>query len=392
MNSDQYAQFQMIDGEFEFDEYAYLYRNADVRNSVLEGQFVSGRQHFEIYGKSEKRPTCAAMEPGPRVFIAGAYGTRNVGDEAIFDGARCLYRNAIQLYINAPRELPAVEMYSMLRGVNKFRSIDTLIIGGGGLLYDARSIGVLADLAARAREAGAAVRIERIGCEAARPEYHSVIADLLHRADSVSVRSTISQQILRDICGLDATLEEDFALELKSKLPGRRARKGEVLRIGVVTGGDHMEDIGPLVQLIRDFSSDRSSLPVRFIHIPHSASFIGFRNNDEIVGAKISAEIGVFLEGRRHGFTRIPYKEEPIDVLKEYAGLDALITRRFHGLVFAHMMNIPVLGLPGDGLKNRSFILDHPRSNLVEIEQLSKIRDGFAELIDKTKRRMPSDA
>lgn len=367
--------------DFEFDEYAYLYNNSDVLESVRNGSFVSGRQHFNMFGQKEKRQFHAVNFEGPRVFVVGAYGTRNVGDEAIFDGARHQYPNAIQLYINAPRNLPAVEVYSMLRGSNKFRAEDTLVIGGGGLLYDAGAIRILVNLAQRAREAGAAVRVERIGCEAARPDYYAVIRELFRLADSVSVRSSISQQIVRDICGMEVERQEDFALELVGGVPALSVRPGSVLRIGLVTGGDHMEEIAPLIELVKKFSSDRAATPVRFVHIPHSASHISLRNNDEVVGVKIAAGISGFLDGRQMAFTRVPFTDDPMEVLKTYASLNGLITRRFHGLVFAHMMKLPVLGLPGDGAKNTSFIEDHPRKILTAINDMKQVRDGFTELM-----------
>lgn len=367
--------------EFEFDEYAYLYNNSTVLAAVGNGDFVSGRRHFEMFGHKENRQIHAIQSQEPRVFVVGAYGTRNVGDEAIFDGVRRLYPNAVQLYINAPRNLPAVEVYSMLRGGNKFRSEDTLIIGGGGLLYDAESIRIFINLALRAREAGAVVRIERIGCEAAQPDYHDVIIELLRLADSISVRSSTSQQIVRDICGSEVEWEDDFALELAADLPQSPPRHGSIPRIGVVTGGDHMEEIGPLIDLVLEHTSDRAAAPVRFVHIPHSVSHVAFRNNDEVVGAKIASEINGFLDGRQHAFIRTPFSDEPQEVLKTYAGLDGLISRRFHGLVFAHMMDLPVLGLPGDGAKNTSFIKDHPRRNVAAISDMKQVRDGFAELM-----------
>lgn len=367
--------------EFEFDEYAYLYNNSAVLEAVRNGDFSSGRQHFEMFGHEENRQIHAIQSQEPRVFVVGAYGTRNVGDEAIFDGARRRYPNAIQLYINAPRNLPAVEVYSMLRGGNKFRPEDTLVIGGGGLLYDAEAIRIFINLALRAREAGSAVRIERIGCEAAQPDYHDVIIELFRLAESISVRSSTSQQIVRDICGLEVEWQDDFALELAADLPQSPPCHGNIPRIGLVTGGDHMEEIGPLIELVLEHTSDRAAAPVRFVHIPHSVSHVALRNNDEVVGAQIAAGINGFLDGRQHAFIRTPFSDEPQEVLKTYAGLDGLISRRFHGLVFAHMMNLPVLGLPGDGAKNTSFITDHSRKSMVSISDMKQVQDGFAELM-----------
>lgn len=80
-------------------------------------------------------------------------------------------------------------------------------------------------------------------------------------------------------------------------------------------------------------------------------------------------------------FTRVPFTDDPMEVLKTYASLNGLITRRFHGLVFAHMMKLPVLGLPGDGAKNTSFIEDHPRKILTAINDMKQVRDGFTELM-----------
>ena len=372
--------------EFEFDEYAYLNKNSTVLAAVRRGDFVSGRQHFEMFGHRENRQIHAVQSLGPRVFVVGAYGTRNVGDEAIFDGARRRYPNAIQLYINAPRSLPAVEVYSMLRGGNKFRPEDTLVIGGGGLLYDAEAIRIFINLALRAREAGSAVRIERIGCEAAQPDYHDVIIELFRLADSISVRSSTSQQIVRDICGSEVEWQDDFALELAGDLPQSPPRRGHIPRIGLVTGGDHMEEIGSLIELVLENTSDRAAAPVRFVHIPHSVSHVALRNNDEVVGAKIAAGINGFLDGRQNAFIRTPFSDDPQEVLRTYAGLDGLISRRFHGLVFAHMMDLPVLGLPGDGAKNTSFIKDHPRKNVAAISDMKQVRDGFAELMSFVRR------
>ncbi|MGB8852706.1 MAG: methyltransferase domain-containing protein [Pirellulales bacterium] len=39
-----------------FDEAAYLLANPDVANAVRAGQLVSGRQHFDLYGRSESPP------------------------------------------------------------------------------------------------------------------------------------------------------------------------------------------------------------------------------------------------------------------------------------------------------------------------------------------------
>lgn len=372
--------------DFEFDEHFYVRKYPDVLKAVQDGKFASGRVHYEKFGAAEGRDCNAIASELPRVFIAGAYGTRNVGDEAIFDGARVIYPNAIQLYINAPRNLPAVEVYSMLRGPNKFRSQDTLIIGGGGLLYDRGAVRVLVDLCRKARAAGATVRIERIGCEAARPEFYTEVRELFALADAVSVRSTISQQMAHDITGREVQRAEDFATELAPRLPQAKRRSSEIPLIGVVTGGDHQEDITPLIDLIKRFSSDRATAPVRFVHIPHSASHIGIRNNDEIVGMNIAVQVDLFLEGRMHGFQRLPYSDEPLDVLQTYARLDGLISRRFHGLVFAHMMRLPTLALPGDGQKNTSFIEDHRRENLIAVDDLRQIDKGFAALMQSVPR------
>lgn len=368
--------------DFEFDEHFYVRKHPDVLKAVQDGKFASGRVHYEKFGADEGRACNAIAGDAPRVFIAGAYGTRNVGDEAIFDGARLIYPNAIQLYINAPRNLPAVEVYSMLREPNKFRPQDTLIIGGGGLLYDGGAVRILADLCRKARAAGAAVRIERIGCEAARPEFYNEVRELFALADSISVRSTISQQIAYDITGREVQRAEDFATELASQLPSAKRRKSEIPLIGVVTGGDHQENIAPLIEVMKRFSSDRSATPVRFVHIPHSASHIGIRNNDEVVGMNIAAQLDLFLEGRAHGFKCLRYSDEPLEVLQTYAQLDGLISRRFHGLVFAHMMQLPTLALPGDGKKNTSFIDDHPRDKLFAIDEFRDADKGFAHLMN----------
>ena len=45
---------------FVFDENAYLAANEDVRDAIANGDFESGRQHFDCYGESQRRAKTVA--------------------------------------------------------------------------------------------------------------------------------------------------------------------------------------------------------------------------------------------------------------------------------------------------------------------------------------------
>lgn len=56
--------------DLSFNESDYLAANPDVMDAVKEGQFQSGYEHFEMYGKSEGRALKRSSSREDKVFIS----------------------------------------------------------------------------------------------------------------------------------------------------------------------------------------------------------------------------------------------------------------------------------------------------------------------------------
>jgi len=320
------------------------------------------------------------------VFAHGAYGTNNVGDEAIFDGLRIHEPQAIQLYINRGRVRECREVYSMLRGPNQFRPEDRLIIGGGGLLYDRPAIEIMLNLAGRVLEVGGVVDLLGIGAENARPEYHDVIISLVNLARTVTVRSTISQEIIRRITGREVERQDDFAFSLKAPPRPPRDPKMFLPTIGVVTTGDPREDLTAIARIIQRYAG--SSAPggrAHFVHIPHSRAYVSPRNNDVVVGHMLWSSIQISVDNRDLFFHMEPFTADPKKVLATYAELDGVVTGRFHGMIFGTLADVPILQTRAHTLKNQSFLEDYKSDKLFAAASDEELPDRFDQFIQRVR-------
>ena len=368
------------------DENWYLHAYPSIRKAIETGRFRSGEHHFRRHGRDEGRSGSPPLSPGPRVFAHGAYGTNNVGDEAIFEGLKRRFPECIQIYINQPRVPGSVMVYHMLAGPNRFRADDHLIIGGGGLLYDRPALQVMVDLAARMRAAGGQVDVLGIGCESAKPAYYDLIKQLVGHARDVTVRTTTSQQILQDIAGVSCRRQDDFALNLPAPALGPVGDDRLAPRIGVVTTGDPREDISVLAGIVhRHTGPDAPNGRVHFVHIPHSRA--SRHNNDVTVGHTLWSSIEIYKRNRDLFFHLEPFSPDPATVLRTYATLDGVITARFHGMVFAHLTGLPVLSMRAHTLKNQSFIKDYPRDGFFTSSSANELPAAFHAFITHVRAR-----
>jgi polysaccharide pyruvyl transferase WcaK-like protein len=376
----------------DFDENWYVTHYPDVGRAVAAGKFASPLSHYTTHGQQEGRSPTAPADSQPRTFALGAYGTNNVGDEAIFDGVLTRYPRCIQLYLNFPRHAEGQDVYHLLSGPNPFRSEDHLIIGGGGLLYHRDAIQTLVDVARRVRAVGGRVDILRIGCEAAHRDYYDVIRELVGLADTVTVRTTISQEVLESIVGNRSTVEPDFAFLLQGTV-GQSTTPSTTTTplIGLVTSGDPREERQELVRILREQTGP--SAPggrVRFVHIPHSKAYLSPLNNDCLVGESLWSSIDIFSHSRTLFFSTGQFTNDPTTVLKTYQSLDGVMSARFHGLIFAKLFKIPTLLTSGSTLKNQSFARDFGDKNLFVSKSNSDLRETYEAFIQHVRRRKAS--
>ncbi|MGY4509109.1 polysaccharide pyruvyl transferase family protein [Bradyrhizobium sp. USDA 3650] len=326
-----------------------------------------------------------------RVFAIGAYGTNNVGDEAIFDGLSVIFPGCVPIHIGKSDRPNAVFFEDVLKNPEFFQRGDLLIVGGGGLLYDKRAIRLFIELARAVDRAGGKLRILGLGCEAADEAYYEDIRELVGLTDTVEVRSSISQEILKRITGREAVFREDFAFFLRSKINQAEGSCDDVPHIGIVTSGDYLEDISELCRVIKTFTATPK---VKFHHIPHSRAFFDPRNNDLTVGQRVWSSIDVYFGNREQLFFTESFSSDPTKVLNRYRKLDGVVSRRYHGLVFSKIVGIPHMGMNGESLKNGSFFADHS-SNLSRISRTSadlfRTFAEFFELVRDVKQRTTVD-
>jgi exopolysaccharide biosynthesis predicted pyruvyltransferase EpsI len=80
-------------------------------------------------------------------------------------------------------------------------------------------------------------------------------------------------------------------------------------------------------------------------------------------------------------FDLLPFNVDPQETLKTYADLDAVMSERFHGIIFGHITNIPTLALGAGNLKNRSLVEDYPRADLFISKTEADIEGQFEKLL-----------
>jgi polysaccharide pyruvyl transferase WcaK-like protein len=183
--------------------------------------------------------------------------------------------------------------------------------------------------------------------------------------------------------------EEDFAFSLRDRMATARGRKRDrssIPTIGVVTGGDVLVDRSDLVRLISFWTSNNREQRVRFVHIPQSFSYVSYRNNDTIVGLKIEAEIKSFLQERSLLFKTLPYENNIDKLFDTYLHLDGVISERLHGLIFAHMANLPLMAITGGHPKFQSFCEDYKNDQIFQVDNNNFIDQSFREMLTMVMR------
>lgn len=362
-------------GRLRFDEKWYLETYPDIRRALNNGTIKSPVAHYLKFGTLEGRLPHAPDTSVRRVFSYGSYGSNNVGDEAILEGVRKLYPNCLQFYMNRMRNGHGFFPSEAVRNKGFFRSGDHLVIGGGGLLYNRPTVELMANLAESVTRNGGTVDIGRMGCEAANPSYYDEIRRLFSFAEKITVRSTNSQRIMETITGELYPVEYDFAFNLRGEVPETSEKYPEVT-IGLVTASLDQKSLDQISELVSYITKYRSGKKVNIIHFPQSRSYFNEGNNDVIMGERIWIAASMQNARDPSTFRTVPYIEEPVETLRQYKKLDGLISSRYHGLVFAHMCNIPTLAVGKSQPKVGGFVTDHPSHRMIGTDY-HDIRENF---------------
>lgn len=297
----------------------------------------------------------------PRVGISGSYGGINLGDEAILhvmlrelrravpveltvftrDAADTLRRHGVDVAVES-RSLSRAEAAGVVGG------LDLLILGGGGLLYDADAEYYLREVTL-ARECGVPVMIYAISAgPLVRAPARKLVRDALDGATVVTVRDRRARQLLEEIgVRREILVTADPALLLEPE----PLTLDEILRA---------EAIDPQARLI-GFSVREPGPAAPDLDIEHYHSLVA--NTADFLVERLDAEIVFFPLERRsvdvqhsHAVVSRMHHAQRATVLKrEYTPGQVLtllehfqfcVGMRLHFLIFSALAGVPFVGLP----------------------------------------------
>ncbi|HEY8250754.1 MAG TPA: polysaccharide pyruvyl transferase family protein [Burkholderiales bacterium] len=300
-----------------------------------------------------------------RVGITGSYGGLNLGDEAILQSIIAQLRKDLpKLEITVfsrdaddtkrrhqvERAVP-VRKLSRAEIMPEVERLDLLILGGGGILYDADARTYLREVQL-AREKRVPVFVYAIG---AGPLTHAAaqaaVRENLADVEMVTVREKSAHRVLEE-SGMhrdDVVVTADPALLLKPEplprgilrhegLEGRRRLIGMSVREPGVAAPDLDEKVyHALLANAADFMVDRWNANVVFV--PMERSVLDTQHSHAVIAKMLRAQRATVLKGEYTAG----------QVLSWMGKFDFALGMRLHFLIFAAIQGTPFVALPYAG-------------------------------------------
>jgi polysaccharide pyruvyl transferase CsaB len=299
-----------------------------------------------------------------RVGITGSYGGLNLGDEAILQSIITQLRKdvpKVEITVfsrdaedtkrrhGVERSVP-VRKLSRAEVLPEVERLDLLILGGGGILYDADARTYLREVSL-AREKRIPVMVYAVG---AGPLNHAAaqaaVRDNLADAVVVTVREKSAHRVLEE-AGLhrDVVVTADPALLLKPEplprgvlkhegLEGRRRLIGMSVREPGVAAPDLDGKVyHTLLANAADFMVDRWNADVVFV--PMERSVLDTQHSHAVIAEMLRAQRATVLKGEYTAG----------QVLSWMAKFDFALGMRLHFLIFAAIQGTPFVALPYAG-------------------------------------------
>jgi len=319
-----------------------------------------------------------------RVLVLGAYGTANLGDEAILESLlNTLARSPepTRVTVLSTDERATTEQYGvpavfggwrrhLLRKIRLFRESDLLICGGGGLLHDTFPNRLVRGAAPRysflmllARLLGCRVAVYAQGIGPLRTRYGRWISSLaLRSAHLVTVRDAGSAEVVRDITRsrVRAHVGADPAVLLD---PIPKDDVAPLVELAGFIGRGEKDDSRPLVAVCpRPWFHRRDIWPDGE---PLSANYV--ENLRQIVsGLCRDVDCRVFLvpfdyhedlplcrdieqrAGRTRNLRVVDTPLRPREMMGLLSAVDLLVGTRLHSLIFAARVGVAPLAIVYD--------------------------------------------
>lgn len=298
-----------------------------------------------------------------RVGIVGSYGGLNHGDEAILHSIITQLRAEIPVDITVfsrnpedTRQRHKVEKAVAVRDMTKdevlpeIEGLDLLIVGGGGILFDAEAHIFLRE-AVLAQNLGVPVLVYAVSAGPLKSERaRTLVKDTLTRAAIVSVRERTAQKLLEEIgVSREIHLTADPALLLEPEpLP-----EDALTKEGIVEGkryvGLSVREPGPaapdmdkdhyhsLLANTADFIVERYDAEVVFV--PMETRNLDVQHSHAIIAQMAHAQRATVLKG--------DYRSAQVLTLMKH--FEFAVGMRLHFLIFAAIQNVPFVALPYAG-------------------------------------------
>jgi polysaccharide pyruvyl transferase WcaK-like protein len=284
------------------------------------------------------------------ILVLGAYGYRNVGDEAILAGLLDAIgrERRVSVISRAPAESEAmhgVRSVALRRALPELARHRSLLIGGGGLFgSDLGRIGRLVPYyGLLASYSGRAVALHGVGVDAELPPVaRRLIRRLAERCVELSVRDEASAPRL----GIDPA-RVVVAPDLSSRVrPASTAQAHATLRAAGLNPGRPIVGLcltavnGSLVDpLLQAVSEAMDRLPdVQFCFVPMSQHPFVASHNDLILARTM-----------RTIQPRLAILEAPLApamALSLFGSFAAVVGMRYHSLLFAARTRVPIVAVP----------------------------------------------
>lgn len=340
-----------------------------------------------------------------RVGISGSYGGMNLGDEAILACLLSELRRALPVEITVfsldpddtlqrhgvERAVPVRDL-SRTEVMPEIARLDLLLLGGGGILYDADARTYLREVTL-AHEAGVPVMLYAIGAGPLKePAVQAEVRRVLQHVAIVSVRDRHSFRVLEE-AGVrrKMAITADPALLLKPEplppealaregLDSRRRLVGMSVREAGVAAPDLDERLyNSLLANAADYLIDRLDADVVFVPMEHKV--LDQQQSHSVISQMARPQHAWVLKG----------EYSPQQLLGLVGRFAFAVGMRLHFLIFAALQHVPFVALPYAS-KVVGFMedmgLETPRIRGVSIGQLIAYIDRAWDLRSVTQEKI----
>jgi polysaccharide pyruvyl transferase CsaB len=295
-----------------------------------------------------------------RIGISGSYGGFNLGDEAILEGILGQLRESVDAHVTVfslnaedTRARHRVERVVSVRELAReevrpeVAPLDLLILGGGGLLYDAKALTYLREVAL-AQELGVPVFVYAVSVGPLNnAETRKAVQEGLDRAAVLTVRDRQSQRLLEEIgVSTPVHVTSDPALLLRPDLTAEDAFAAEglspqerLIGLSVREPGEAAPDLDvthyhQLLANAADFMVDRYDATLVFV--PMEPRVLDLQHSHSVISGMANARRALVLK-RDYSVAQ---------VLSMMGHFEFALGMRLHFLIFAALQRVPFLALP----------------------------------------------